>query len=441
MIRIAHFSDLHYGTKSLLEADRCFGAAIDRAIELNVRAAVVSGDATDHALDLHSPAAQQLAARIRRLADHCPVLMLQGTFSHEPPGTLSIFRLLGGRNPVHVADCIEQVALMADRKWMSSPRWSFDRVPAGAQALFSCLPTVNKATVAVAVGAADAAQAVGENLSALLRGFAPIHRAARKIGVPTIGVSHGTVFGCISEHGVPMASFDHEFTTGALFGAEAQAFMLGHIHRHQSWGSEGAAGHQRIAYPGSVGRFHYGEDGEKGFLLWEVAADAARFTLEPTPARRTMDIVFEGKPDIKALRATLAKQDVAKAFVRVRWTVAEEDRHEVDRAAIQRELAGAAEVKLEGRIVPVVRTRAQGISRMANLSDKVRVWALSAMAKPEPLLECLARLGAQTPEAIAGDILSVAQSAREDGTSAAVGGSQPPQAPSSTDARYAVAVA
>ena len=32
MIRVAQFSDLHYGTKTLAEADRCFGAAIDRAI-------------------------------------------------------------------------------------------------------------------------------------------------------------------------------------------------------------------------------------------------------------------------------------------------------------------------------------------------------------------------------------------------------------------------
>ena len=34
MIRVAHFSDLHYGGKTLAEADRCFGAGIDRAIEL-----------------------------------------------------------------------------------------------------------------------------------------------------------------------------------------------------------------------------------------------------------------------------------------------------------------------------------------------------------------------------------------------------------------------
>ena len=100
MIRVAHLSDLHYGTRTLVEADCCFGAAIDRAIALGVEAAVISGDATDHPLDLHAPAAVRLIAQVRRLADHCPVLMLQGTYSHEPPGTLAVFHLLGGRHPV-----------------------------------------------------------------------------------------------------------------------------------------------------------------------------------------------------------------------------------------------------------------------------------------------------------------------------------------------------
>ena len=217
----------------------------------------------------------------------------------------------------------------------------------------------------------------------------------------TIGVSHGTVFGCVSEHGVPMAGFDHEFTTGALFGAEAQAFMLGHIHRHQAWEQESRVGRQCIAYPGSIGRFHYGEEGDKGFLFWEIDADQARFTLEPTPACRTVDIVFEGKPDLDALRAAVSQQDIAGAFVRVRWTVADEDRHQVDRAAIERLLDGAAETKLEGRIVPVVRTRAAGISQLANLADKVRAWAQVTEARVEPLLECLQALSSQEPEAIA----------------------------------------
>jgi exonuclease SbcD len=117
-------------------------------------------------------------------------------------------------------------------------------------------------------------------------------------------------------------------------------------------GGDGAAGQQCIAYPGSIGRFHYGEEGDKGFLLWEVGPDGARCTLEPTPARRTLDIVFEGKPDLDVLRSVVEQQQVGGAFVRVRWVVADEDRHEVDRAAILRLLAGAAEAKLEGRIVP-----------------------------------------------------------------------------------------
>jgi exonuclease SbcD len=406
MIRIAHFSDLHYGPKNLIEADRCFGAAIDQAIALGVQAAVLSGDSTDHALDLHSPAAERLVAQVRRLADHCPVLMLQGTFSHEPPGTLSIFKLLGGRYPVHVADRIGQVALMPKGCWQASSGWAFDVLPDGLLALISCVPTVNKAAVAATFGAGAAAEAVGEHLTALLAGFAGSHRRAQALAVPSIGVSHGTVFGCLSEHGVPMAGFDHEFTTGSLFAAEAQAFMLGHIHRHQAWDCDGRVGPQRIAYAGSIGRFHFGEDGDKGWLLWDVDAKSATCSLRPTPARRTIDIVFDGKPALDALREVVAQQDIAGAFVRVRWTVAEEDRHEVNRDAIQQALGLAAEVKLEGRIVPVVRTRAAGISQLTSLEEKVTAWAQATDVVAAPLLACLAELVGGEPNMVAERVLS-----------------------------------
>ncbi|MDZ7855787.1 metallophosphatase family protein [Sphaerotilus sp.] len=405
MIRVAHFSDLHYGHKTLAEADRCFGAAIDHAIGAGVEVAVISGDSTDHALDLHAPAALRLLAQVRRLADHCPVLMLQGTFSHEPPGTLGAFRLLGARHAIYVAERIEQVALSTQGQWLPSAGWCFDALPDRTAALFSCIPTVNKATVAAVVGGVAAAAEVGEQLTALLRGFAPMHRSARAGGAPTIGVSHGTVFGSLSEHGVPMAGFDHEFTSGALFDAEAQAFMLGHIHKHQAWTRESAVGRQCIAYPGSIGRFHFGEEGAKGFLLWEVEANSARCHLVQTPARRTVDIVFEGRPDVNALRDAVRAQGLAGASVRVRWTVAEEDQSAVDRAALQAALAEAAEVKLEGRIVPVVRTRAAGISQLRELADKVSRWAEVADVRAEPLIACLASMRSQSPEAIAEGVL------------------------------------
>ena len=154
-LRVAHLSDLHYGPRHLEEADRCFSAAVDRAIELAVDVAVISGDATDHALDLHAPAALRLLAQVRRLADHCPVLMLQGTWSHEPPGTLSVFRMLGSRHRVFVADRIGQVALMGNASsrdlsatdasaadlWLASEGPRFAEVPPGARVLFTCIPS------------------------------------------------------------------------------------------------------------------------------------------------------------------------------------------------------------------------------------------------------------------------------------------------------------
>ena len=402
MIRIAQFSDLHYSEKNLTEADRCFGFAVDEAIRRGAEVSVISGDSTDHALDVHSPAVERLARQVRRLADHCPVLMLQGTYSHEPPGTLAIFRLLGGRYGVHVADRIGQVALLSTRTWRESDGWRFDRVPDGALVVFTCVPTVNKAILAASVGAADAGVALGQELAALLAGYGAINDAARQALVPTVGVSHGTVTGCITEHGVPMAGFDHEFTSGALFSARAQAFMLGHIHRHQHWEQEGRI----VAYAGSIGRFHHGESGDKGFVLWEVGASMTRFGLVPTPARRTIDLFFDGKPDLERIEAAMEAGELQGAWVRVRWTVADEERHEIDREAIRRALAGAADVQLEGRIVPIVRSRAAGISRCASLSAKVRAWAAVTGAKAEPLLADLERLSHWSPDQIAAEVLS-----------------------------------
>lgn len=402
MLRIAHFSDLHFCAKNLDEAARCFGFAVSEAIAREVDVAVISGDATDHALDVHSPAVRTLAQEVRRLADSCPVLMLQGTYSHEPPGTLSIFPLLGGRHPVLVADRLGQVALMEDGRWLASQRWRFDSVPRGARALFTCIPTVNKADVAAVVGALDAAEAVGHQLAALLVGYATVNEAARAEGVPTLGVAHGTVSGCVTEHGVPMAGFDHEFTTTSLFSARAQAFLLGHIHQHQAWQDDG----RWIAYAGSIGRFHHGEREAKGFLLWQVAAASTNWQFIATPARRTVDLVFEGAPDPTEIERAVKELALAGAWVRVRWQIGEEERSSVDRDAIRRVLADAADVQLEGRVVPVVRSRAEGISQATSLAEKVRRWGELASAETAPLLERLAQLAHAEPARIAEGILA-----------------------------------
>jgi DNA repair protein SbcD/Mre11 len=405
ILKIAHFSDLHYSPDRLAEADRCFAFATEDAVQQQARVAVISGDSTDHRLDAHSPALNALARRVHRLAEDMPVLMLQGTFSHEPPGTLSNFALMGESNQVFIADRVQQVALVGDRFFESEgPVFSAlelegvrDMRPA---VVFTCLPTVNKGNLAASVGAVAAGTELGDVLASYLAAAGRVNLELRAAGIATVGVSHGTVNGCSTEHGVTMAGFDHEFSIGALFDAQCSAFMLGHIHKHQYWEREG----RRVAYPGSIGQFHYGEEGEKGYLMWDVQTDVADSVLVPTPSRQMISIEFDGLPDMERL-ATLAA-DTHDKFVRVRWQVDEEHRQLVDRGAIEAMFAVSGGLKLEGRVLPVVRSRAQGISLESTVQGKVERWCELANVEAEPVVERLQLLDSADAEAIAAAVLS-----------------------------------
>ncbi|WP_042303849.1 metallophosphoesterase family protein [Paraburkholderia kururiensis] len=404
-MKIAQFSDLHYSPERLDEADRCFGFAVQDAITRGARIAVVSGDSTDHRLDAHSPALCALARQIHRLAAAMPVIMLQGTFSHEPPGTLDIFGLMGSTFEVFVASRIQQVALI-DGRFHASTGPLFDEdelasvIAKRPEAVFTCLPTVNKGQLAASVGALAAATDLGDVLATYLAASGRNNSQLREAGIPTVGISHGTVVGCETEHGVTMAGFDHEFSLSALFDAQCSAFMLGHIHKSQSWEQGG----RRIAYPGSIGRFHYGEQGEKGYLLWDVETDSASAGLVPTPSRRMVCIDFDGPPDMERL-ARLAAES-GDAFVRVRWQVDEEHRQSVDRAAIEAMFANSPGLKIEPRILPVVRSRAQGISLETSVDAKLARWCELTGVSASPVLERLQLLQSGDAAAIAEAVLA-----------------------------------
>jgi len=406
ILRLGHFSDLHYSPGNLAEADRCFGFAVHDAIAANCHAGIVSGDSTDHRLDAHTPAYSTLARRIHQLSAAMPVLMLQGTYSHEPPGMLDLFRLIGARYPVYVADRIHQVALCNGEFVPSQgPIFSPEEVDEllaqhTLPVVFTCVPTVNKAVLASATGVANAATAIGDHLAAYMAAAGAVNRKLRTGGIRTVGVSHGTVNGCETEHGVPMAGFDHEFSIGALFEADCDAFMLGHIHRAQQWEREGRV----VAYAGSIGRFHYGEIGSKGYLQWQVAPGHAVATQVQTPARETVCIDFDGPPDMEMLAKSAAEAE--DKFVRIRWSINEEHRQLVDREAILALFSKSAEVKCEARVSPAVRSRADGISRMSSLPEKLAKWGELTNVDIAPLVERLAVLQADDPQSIADSVLA-----------------------------------
>ena len=371
-IKVAHFSDLHFSIGNLLEAGRCFHHAVSAAISEGVDVAIISGDLTDHKQDAHSAALQRLMQEIRRLADHCPVLILQGTFLHDYPGTLSIYRFAGGKYPVETVEKIGQVALVGTQWRYATPGDSLDDV----RLLVSCVPTVNKSDLVSSVGAEHVAQAMGDVLAGLMQGvFAPQNLAARAAGVPTVTVGHGTVSGSLTEHGVPMAGKDHEFSLGGLYAAQSTATMLGHIHRHQTWDREIDGFAQRVAYPGSIGRFHYGEEGKKGFLIWNIGPRSCDFEFHETPARVMVDFLFDGKPDMDWLEQQAAS--CVGSFVRVRYSVDAELAATVDKQAIAQVLSQAAEVRIEPKLLVSERQRCSGISTLPTLAEKVGKWCES----------------------------------------------------------------
>lgn len=403
-MQLAHFSDLHYAPDNLIESDRCFGFAVSDAIERGAEVGVISGDSTDHRLDAHAPSLNGLATQVHRLSNAMPVLMLQGTFSHEPPGTLDNFALMGGTHQIFVADRVSQVALIDGRFWASKgPVFSDDElrqfIDLTPEVVFTCLPTVNKGQLAASVGALEAGTGLGDVLAAFLAAAGRVNRQFRASGIRTVGVSHGTVNGCTTEHGVVMAGFDHEFSLTALFDAECDGFMLGHIHKEQQWERDS----RLVAYPGSIGRFHYGEEGDKGYLAWNVEPGSASATLVPTPSRQIICIDFDGPPDMARLEEIAAA--AGDKFVRVRWQIDEEHRQAVDREAIKALFAGAADLKVEARILPVVRSRAQGISLETTVEGKLARWCDLANVEADPLQERLQLLASGDAEAIAAGVL------------------------------------
>lgn len=390
-MKIAHFADLHYSAKNLNEAERCFGFAVDEAIRRKVDVAIIAGDSTDHCLDAHAPATIALSRQIRRLADHCPVFMLQGTFSHEPLGILRLFEMIGAKHPITVSDTIEMVAL-------EQGKWHVYDGQGTPELVITAIPTINRSEWLKSGTEPDATR----KMAALLDSFADTNEKLHAAGIPTVLVSHGTVDGSMNENGLSLVSLDHEYTAGTLFSAGTDAVMLGHIHQHQSWEREFGLRKQVIAYSGSIGRFHYGERDEKCFLVWDLSDGQVGFEKIVTPSCQMIDIVFPGKPDLEEL-AAVADQ-CAGAYVRVRYRVDEEYARQIDRNQIKEILGASIDVRIEGEILPVQRQRCAGITRMAT-ADRFAKWCELTSTPIAGLLEKVDMLSQAPAEAVAGAII------------------------------------
>lgn len=366
-MKIAHMSDLHYCLKHLKNVQAAFSFAVTKAIADRAECAVISGDEFDSLIYAHDPSVLALMGEIQRLANEMPVLILQGTFSHDRPGSLDVLGKIGANNPIYIADKAEQIGLCCDvidneYSWVQDNIVTEDTQQ--VVAVFSCLPSLNKASPEVTEAGSPA-----EYVEKMCDLWAFENKTVYH-SVPKIMVTHGTIIGCTTESRFAMISPDHEFNLPVLYSSECDAVMIGHIHRHQTWTN----GRQVIAYPGSITRLVFGHNDPVGFIMWDVIPLEVGFEFIPTPAPRLIDIDFPAEPDMDELIG-FAEKATADDHVRIIYRIDQEHAHSVDRDAIDKLFEHVLVLKVEPIISAVQSIRAKGIGTAFSLEEKMGYWA------------------------------------------------------------------
>lgn len=353
---ILHLGDIHFRNDLLTEIEKCVDFAAKRA-ESSVRpdAIVIAGDIFDERQTYDSPAFLAADRDIRRLSRTAPVLIVKGTPSHDGQ-TLKFFE----NERVYVSEAPEQVLLTA----RGFSKYS-GTVPGDAKALFSCLPSVSKACIAAfhKWSLSETTFNTVELMRDVLRGWGEVNTWVR-INIPTMLVGHLSMTGAILSTGQQMVGREVELGVGDLRMAAADLVCLGHIHKAQNW--------REVFYSGSITRLNFGEVEDKGFWIHSFEAGKVDSQFIKTPAREMVTVDCDSLPSSDALPR------VPKgACVRLRYMVSEEDVHKVDEKVLKEKLSdmGAAEIKIEKTVVPRQRVRAEGISRLASIDDKLRKWA------------------------------------------------------------------
>jgi exonuclease SbcD len=231
----------------------------------------------------------------------------------------------------------------------------------------------------------------------LFQAWGITNEKANRLGIPTIFVGHGTVKGSRLSTGQRVTDPDAEFGIADLRLTKAVLVCLGHIHMRQQI-------QDNAFYSGSITRADHGETEEKGFFLHTIAERRVESRFVETPARKMRTLAPAGTlPD-----ASLIEEIEEGDYVRIVYSIREEDVAQVDDAALRR-LAyekGAARVKIEKTVLPMTNVRSEGISRLKSLDEKLKRWGeMNGQPITASLLDKLRRLQTLDEQTIIEDYL------------------------------------
>ncbi len=388
VIKILHCADLHFDDEPgrLQNTVECCDRVIETAQVEAPDLIVIAGDVFERGLVLGSPGTLAAIDFVYRCGNIAPVIITSGTPTHDTANSTEVFNKLKTGRPIYATGLPRQVGLTKEepRRFIVLNGNIEDKPELSL--VVSCLPSVTRAAL-MSMGdfSIDAAAVeCAELLRDLFQAWGITNEEANRLGIPTVLVGHGTVKGSRLSTGQRVTDPDAEFGIADLRLTKAFLVCLGHVHMRQQL-------QDNTFYSGSITRADHGETEEKGFFLHTIAEGKVESRFVETPARRMRTLAPAGTiPDASLI------EDVKEGdYVRIVYSVREEDASQVDDAAL-RKLAyekGAAHVKIEKTVLPMTNVRSEGISRLRSLDEKLKRWGeLNGQPITAGLLDKLHRL-------------------------------------------------
>ncbi len=355
--KILHMADLHFSNipEKLEEVINVTNYILSKLPEIKPDVIVVAGDSLDEydgRIKLDSDTARAAMCFIQNCGNIAPVVVVRGTKSHDRESPY-FFGYLRAKHPIYVGDKIGQIALTETGfKPISESN--------NPVAVFSLVPELDKSEI-IANGNID----TKEYVSNIFTEFGVINK---QFTCPRVMVAHGTVTGAQYSNEYVSVGNELEFSINDLKNAHCHYVALGHIHKMQSFDVN-------IYYSGSPGRLNAGEKEDKGFLVARLDGQKGiDVKFHETPARK----LCVGVVDIDEINKWVetSAETIKDAYVHLKISVPEEKRHEVDKNEVERCLmnSGAHNVKVEVSIIPQIRQRAAGISKLSSILEKIKKW-------------------------------------------------------------------
>ena len=367
-------ADIHYHKDYLKSFRKSATFFLQTALAEKPDCIILAGDTADRVINNSESAAMpELLDFITELLNIAPVFTVEGTKSHDIPGSLELFARFATEYPFIILQPGEVSYLMESGSVethlaLDMFEYATGRGSINPIAAIYGIPEPNKSWLIAndqegRLSGDEAREAASKGLAAL---FSMISASVSKQDIPTIGVFHGTVRGSkISEtQTLPEGSID--VTAQMLASVGFDYVACGHIHMRQELAPN-------VWYEGSFFPKTWGEKDQKAFSIVKIT-DEHTFRTQ---------VNFPHPPMIKLNRHfdevnLITSHDVKGKRVWLEVSIEANRRTELDTNSIllwlMAEWGAVEDSRVSAKIINTETARAPEIATNRDLVEKFRIW-------------------------------------------------------------------